>query len=101
MDEIFETTPDGVPFNIELEVWTKNGGISYVSWIGLWQKYFQEDYEHAFSCLVYIGSSVNFYAAIIIKKGWNLLKSIKRNVYTCYVIGSKGCGKTAFLEGIL
>ena len=71
------------------------------SWFGLWHKFFSLDYVRAFNNLVYIGTQMSFDKAVTIVKDRNLLHYVKRNVYNCAVIGSKGSGKSAFLSGIL
>lgn len=89
-ERIFATSPDGIPWNVQEETVTTDGGVSYENWIGLWQKLFSENPKIGFKNLVYIGFCGKMNEAVDLQrlKQTDILKKIKRTVINVYVIGS-------------
>jgi endo-alpha-1,4-polygalactosaminidase (GH114 family) len=66
-----------------------DNGIKYEIWVALWQKLFSQNPKLAFQNMVYIGYCGRFIDAVTIYKYRNkdLLKTSKRKVFNCFVIG--------------
>lgn len=104
IDEIFQTTIEGCPWDIPNEAKILNENcIDRTTWINLWQKALFEDYEKAFELLVYLGFCDQFYNAVEIKTGREryLLSESKKTVLNCFVVGGDKVGKSSFLEMFL
>lgn len=104
LEQIFLTTIDGCPWEIENETHIlRDGKIDKTTWIGLWTKAFFLDYEKAFELLVYLGYIGSFHEAVIIHKNRknSLLHGHDKNVFNCYVVGDEKVGKTHLLEMII
>lgn len=104
IEDIFQTTIDGCPWDIRNEVKILNEDcIDRTAWINLWQKAFFEDYEKAFELLVYLGFCDQFYNAVEIKTGREtyLLSESKKTILNCFIVGADEVGKSTFLEMFL
>ena len=68
IEEIFSTTRNGVPFDIEKTTDFHEGKLTLSGWIGLWQSFFFNDYQNAYINLVYIGYCGTFRESIAVQK---------------------------------
>lgn len=112
INDIFATIETGCPWNIEREVSMESSnvpggqnsvGMSLESWIGLWVKFFLEDPKLAFKHLVYIGYVGKMKDVLVIKRSSprDVRSLAHRQFFQCFVIGSSGSGKSAFLDAFI
>mmetsp|Transcript_25942 Transcript_25942/g.25196 ORF Transcript_25942/g.25196 Transcript_25942/m.25196 type:complete len:146 (+) Transcript_25942:678-1115(+) len=99
LDRIFATTEEGIPWKVQSET-VFDGGVSEQNWIGLWQKYFNQNLMEAFKSFIYIGYCGRIKDAISVRKYKvrDLLTTSQRKVFNCYLIGHRQCGKSSFLD---
>ena len=103
LDKIFFTNSAGVPWEAVAGETIFENGINYDNWIALWQKLFLRDTLAAFKILLELGYLNTLKNTVSLKKHTvaDLIRPSKREVFSCYVIGSQKCGKTSFLDGFL
>jgi len=90
LEDIFQTTIEGIPWEIEeITNISKNYHIDLKTWIGLWQKAFSEDYASAYELIVYLGFCEPFDSTVDIKieRQDALLSQSGKTVFNCFIIG--------------
>lgn len=95
LEKIFVTNEEGIPWDWQKESVTQlqnigSESVSKSAWIGLWQKEFLHSTIGGFTLLVKLGYPDTLKSAVSLKKHSvdDILKTSKRNVFSCYVIGA-------------
>lgn len=92
LEEIFLTTVDGWPWEIEeIAKLQANGWIDLKTWLALWYKAFYDNNERAYELIIYLGFIESFENTVLPKRARveSLLKQNYQSVLNWYVIGLK------------
>lgn len=90
LEEIFLTTVDGWPWEIEeIAKLQPNGCIDLKTWLALWYKAFYDNNERAYELIIYLGFIESFENTVLPKRARveSLLKQNYQTVLNWYVIG--------------
>jgi Ras family protein T1 len=102
LEEIFLTTVDGWPWEIEeIAKVHANGCIDLKTWLGLWYKAFYDNNERAYEQIIYLGFIESFENTVLTKRDriQTLLNENYQTVLNCYVVGSN-CIDRSFVTNV-
>eukprot|EP00871_Galdieria_phlegrea_P001187 jgi/Galph1/2069/GphlegSOOS_G753.1 len=111
LKELFATIPyapwDEEKHGIRLVEYVQVGEESKITrdgFIDRWSLYLLDDYESALYSLVYLGYENDINTAYILsrrRRKDRRSKTVTRNVFQVYVMGSPGCGKSSMLRSLV
>uniref|UniRef100_A0A0D9V7P4 Miro domain-containing protein n=1 Tax=Leersia perrieri TaxID=77586 RepID=A0A0D9V7P4_9ORYZ len=107
IEDLFSTAPEN-PWSSHLYMNCAEtnvlGGLSFEGFISKWSLMTLLHPSNSFANLIYVGYSGNFGSAFTTMRKRRVdrkKQQTQRNVFHCYVIGSEGAGKTAFLQSFV
>ncbi|KAG4107400.1 mitochondrial Rho GTPase [Neocallimastix lanati (nom. inval.)] len=107
LDELFSLTPGNPWASMDIQqsfITDKNGNITLQGFLSQWSLITWLDYKVTLEYLAYFGyDNITSVLKIISmsKKHHKRNKKLKRNVYSCCVLGATGSGKTSLLKGLI
>jgi len=108
LNELFSITPGNPWISLDIQqsfITNKNGNITLQGFLSQWSLITWIDYKVTLEYLAYFGYGDNTTSVFKIipmsRKHNKHNKKLKRNVYSCCVLGATGSGKTALLKGLV
>jgi hypothetical protein len=102
IDINFLENPFGAHY-IKMCATDRNGIVTLQGFLSLWTLLTTRDYKKTLKYLAYLGDDGARSQAFEVHDRVREMerRSITRNVFTVFVFGSKGCGKSEFINGVL